>query len=338
MSGPSRHFCTYFDKHYLSRGLALYHSLRAHHPSFRLYVCCMDEETRSYLTARALPNMVIVGREQLEAHDPELLATRPTRTLIEYYFTSTPCWLRFVFDHASDIDLLTYVDADFRFFASSELAFDEMGSASIAVVEHRFPEQFRHLETRGRFNVGWLSFRRDAQGLACINWWRERCLEWCYDRLEAGKYADQKYLDEWPRLFDRLAVLEHKGLDVAPWNLPGSRIEVDGALVKIAGEPLICFHFHGLKHVAGRLYESGVRGFGVKLDATLRHHIFEPYLLELARHEAELARAQLTRGHARSQRHQQTARARWLGRATRLVTIARLLLSGTYLLAPRTGH
>jgi hypothetical protein len=332
---PLRHFCTYFDKNYLSRGLALYDSLRAHQPSFRLYVGCFDEETRAELTRRALPGVVAIAQSELEAHDPELAATRAGRTRVEYFFTSTPSWLRFVFDRFGEVELLTYVDADIRFFSTSEPLFAEMGTASIAAVEHRYPRHLRYLEDRGRFNVGWLSFRRDAQGLACVDWWRERCIEWCYDRVDGGRYADQKYLDEWPGRFDMLRVLQHKGVNVAPWNVAASRVEVEGSTVRVDGDPLICFHFHGLKHVAGPLYESGLRSYRVRLGPTLRRHVFEPYLRELMCHEAELTRAGVTSGHAKSQRHVASGLRRLVQRATRLVTVARLLMSGAYLLAPR---
>jgi hypothetical protein len=332
---PNRDLCTYFDKNYLSRGLTLYHSLRAHLPSFRLFVLCLDQATKDYLTAQALPGIVAVSRSELEAHDPALVATRPTRTLIEYYFTSTPCWLKCVFDRFPDIELLTYLDADFRFFSSPEPLFAEMGSSSIAVVEHRFPPALRYLEDRGRFNVGWLSFRRDAEGLACLAWWRERCVEWCYDRLESDRFADQKYLDQWPHLFRNLVVLQHKGVNVAPWNLDDTRFHVDGAVPMIDEQPLICFHYHGFKHVVGPLFESGLWGYPVKLNSLLRSAIFAPYVSELLQHEAALERAGIATGTAKSLRYL-TGGLR--GLAQRTVRSFSALLSGTCIWAPRAAR
>lgn len=331
---PTRTFCTYFDKNYLSRGLALYHSLRAHHPSFRLFVLCLDEATKSYLTRKALPGVVPFSYSELEAHDPELLATRPTRTRVEYYFTSTPSWILFVLQQPG-VDLVTYVDADFLFFSSPEPLFAEMGAAPIAVVEHRFPPALRHQEDRGRFNVGWLSFRRNEEGLACLSWWRERCIEWCYDRIEGDKFADQKYLDQWPRLFPNLVVLQHKGVNVAPWNVDADRFNLRGSQRNVDEQPLICFHFHGFKQVIGPIYQSGLQGYPVRLSKALRQGVFEPYLTELTRHEAELAREGVTDGAAKSLRY---VTGGWRELSRRALDLASALRTGTWLWASRPAR
>ena len=110
------------------------------------------------------------------------------------------------------------------FFARPGPIFAAMdaASASVLVTAHRFPEWLRHYKQHGKFNVGILSFRNDAAGRACLDDWRTRCLAWCYDRLEDGKYADQKYLDEWPaRLGAALLVLDRPGVNLAPWNWMG---------------------------------------------------------------------------------------------------------------------
>ncbi|MBR1152656.1 hypothetical protein [Bradyrhizobium sp. JYMT SZCCT0428] len=50
-------YCTYFDHNYLSRGLALYHSLQQHEPGARLWVLCMSEACHRILTALDLPDL-----------------------------------------------------------------------------------------------------------------------------------------------------------------------------------------------------------------------------------------------------------------------------------------
>jgi hypothetical protein len=46
------HYATYFDRHYLTRGLALYRSLVRHSRPFALWVLCLDKETHRTLSRR----------------------------------------------------------------------------------------------------------------------------------------------------------------------------------------------------------------------------------------------------------------------------------------------
>src|SRR5207237_5145326 len=111
------------------------------------------------------------------------------------------------------------------------------------------PPSRKHEAKSGIYTVGWVSFRRDADGLACLRWWRERCLEWCRDRHEDGRFADQKYLDDWPTRFEGVRVLQHKGANLAPWNLSNVTVQIREGRIQADEEPLLFFHFHGLKQV-----------------------------------------------------------------------------------------
>src|SRR5437588_871788 len=216
--GPE--FCTLFDANYLPRGLALYESLKRYAPDARLRVFCMDEVAERILEGLALPDLTVISLAELERHDPDLASVKSDRSQVEYCWTSTPCVIRYCFDHEPELDRITYIDADVFFFSSPQPLLGELGSSSVQIVPHRYaPEYLQFEESSGIYNVEWLTFRRDHRGLAALNWWRERCIEWCYYRYEDGKLGDQKYLDDWPQRFDGVSVLEHVGGGVAPWNV-----------------------------------------------------------------------------------------------------------------------
>ncbi|MDO8722362.1 MAG: hypothetical protein Q7J31_09050, partial [Syntrophales bacterium] len=210
------YFCTYFDRNYLSRGLAMYRSLREHCPEFRLWVLCMDEATLEASTQFDLPEVELISLPDFEKDDEPLVWAKQNRSQVEYYFTCTPSLPLYVLNHWPEVNLITYLDADLFFFASPAPLFEELGAGSVAIIGHRFPPHLRDKERYGIYNVGWLSFRRDENGFVCLNWWRERCIDWCYDREEDGRFADQKYLDDWPSRFQNLIVLQHKGANLAP--------------------------------------------------------------------------------------------------------------------------
>ena len=171
-----------------------------------------------------------------------------------------------------------------------------MKGNSVGIIEHRFPDELKHLERYGIFNVGWLTFRRDSNGLSSLNWWRERCNEWCYVQHEENRFADQKYLDRWPSLFSGLRVIEHKGANVAPWNLAKHRPSLNGNVCMIGNEPLIFFHFHGLKHWFWRFYHPNFDLYNLKVnqEKIAIKNIVQPYLKSLTETQKFLSNSSVT--------------------------------------------
>lgn len=280
-----RFFCTYFDRTYLSRGLALHESLLRHCPSSRLWVLCMDDATHEILTRLSPPHLHPIALADFERGDTELLKAKPSRSRIEYYFTCSPSLPLYVLNHHAEVDLITYLDSDLFFFASPEPVFAEMSDRSIAIIEHRYTPHLRHLLPNGIFNVSWLSFRRDERGLACLGWWRERCLEWCYDRVEPTRFADQKYLDTWPAQFEGVVVLQHKGANLAPWNLLNYSLRAGEEGIGVDDQELVFYHFQGLKPFGQASWELGLSGYGVRPTRFLKQQIYGPYLRVLAEKE-----------------------------------------------------
>ncbi len=277
-----RYFCTYFDERYLVRGLALYQSLKQHCSPFNLWVLCMNRACYDALSQLDLPHLDLIALEEIEKNDAELLNTKKTRSLIEYYFTCTPCLPLFILNHYPEVDHITYLDADLFFFSDLTPIYDEIADKSVGIIEHRFAPEFSIMEMNGRYNVGFVFFRRDNHGLACLHWWRERCIEWCYDRYEIGRFADQKYLDEWPNLFPEVISLQHKGANLAPWNLGNYKIWRDDGGICIDGEPLIFFHFHALKQLNRWFYDPNLVFYQITPSRAVRKGIYEPYIQTLA--------------------------------------------------------
>jgi len=273
-----RWFCTYFDRNFMTRGLALYESLRRHCPDAQICIVCLDDESRETLAKMKLPGVKAISLAELENYEPELLVAKGNRGLLEYYYTLTPIIILFALDHFSESDMLTYLDSDLFFFNDPQPLFDELGHDSISIIGHRFPPKLLHLAKFGIYNVAWLTFRRDARAMDCLRWWRDRCLEWCFDRLEGNRYADQKYLDDWPERFEGVKVLQHKGANVAPWNLANYEISEDDGTVLVDGEKLLFFHFHRFRQVAGRVYDTNLAPYGAKASAAVKQAIFEPYI------------------------------------------------------------
>jgi len=286
-----RHFCTYFDHRYLPHALALTASLRQHCGGFRLWALCMDDAALSALRALAIPEVTPISLDEFEHGDDALAAAKRNRSTIEYYFTCTPSLPLYVLRLDPSIEAVTYLDADLYFFADPQPLFDEIGGASVAIIPHRFPaENAPRFERYGIYNVGWLTFRRTADGLACLQWWRERCIEWCFDREEPSRFADQKYLDEWPSRFKSVHIVRHKGANVASWNLANYEMTRRDGRVFVDDEPLIFFHFHHFKRRRTWLFETDFAPHGARVNRVLKHDVLTPYCRVLDENAATAAR------------------------------------------------
>jgi hypothetical protein len=283
-------FCTYFDHRYLPQMLALVGSLRRSCPTFRLFALCLDEEARLALASLGLPEVVPVPLAELERAYPALPAVRSGRSRLEYYFTCSPFLPAFVLDRFADVQTITYLDADLFFFADPRPLFEEIGPAPVAIIGHRYPARLRDLEIYGVYNVGWLTFRRGAVAASCLGWWQERCVEWCFDRPEAGRFADQKYLDEWPARFPGTVVLQHRGAGIAPWNLEDHPIAFAGGRGVVDGHPLIFVHFHGVKRVGACVWDLGFAPYGSRATGVVVRRVFGPYLDAVRRGERRVRR------------------------------------------------
>jgi hypothetical protein len=271
------HFCTYFDRNYLAQGLALYRSLVEHAGDFRLWVLCFDDPTFEFIGKMALENLRPIALRDFEAGDEALRRAKANRSRVEYYFTCSPSWPLYLLNRFPEIDLVTYLDADLLFYSDPRPIYEELGDRSILIIGHRFPERLRFMEHHGIYNVGLVAFRNDGCGRKCLEWWRERCLEWCYDRLEEGRFADQKYLDDWPERFGSVAVLRHKGAGLAPWNWMNYSIVTEDGKTSVDGQPLVFYHFQGVRLLTNRLFDPGVLVYG-RMPTPLRRHLYIGYL------------------------------------------------------------
>lgn len=274
------HICTLFDSNYLIRGLTLFRSLQRHSDDIQFYALCLDEKCYQTIKQVGQKNIHPIRLYEIEQWDRRLLDAKKNRSRVEYFFTLSPALPLYLLNTFKNIDIITYMDADLFFYTSPAPIYKALGNHSIQIIEHRFSEHLKDKEIYGRFNVQCQSFRRDKQGISCLEKWHEECIDWCYDRLEDDKFADQKYLDKWPELYPNLSILQHKGAGVAPWNWARYPITQEGNHTFINGDPLIFYHFHAIKILKKCLISHGLTDFGV-MPKKLLKWFYKGYIKEL---------------------------------------------------------
>jgi hypothetical protein len=278
------YFCTLFDSNYLTRGLTTYESLsQVCTDGFQLYVFTFDDRCYTILKQLNLPNLIPISLSEFE--DEALLRIKSTRSRGEYCWTCTSSTILYAIN-TYQLPHCTYIDADMIFYNNPKVLIDEIPKdCNVLITEHRYTKQYDKSKIAGKYCVQFMYFDNTDNGLHILTWWRHQCLEWCYNRIEDGKFGDQKYLDDWTTRFKGVHVLQHLGGGLAPWNIQQYQIYNDKVLIhnslnkkSITLQPIF-FHFHGVK-----LYENGSVIFAPKmylLNDAIKKQFYEPYIQKL---------------------------------------------------------
>jgi len=274
-------YTTYFDKNYLDRGLALISSVRKYDKESKIFVLAFDETVAKEVRDR-FPDVKILIEQDLIDFEPRLSETKKVRSRIEQYFTQTPILMRRVLQETIIGEVCVYLDADLYFFKTPDLVIKEMNDHSVGIIAHKFSRKLeQRLSKFGKYNVGWVGIRNDQSGQDCVKWWGESCLNWCFDKAEDGKFADQGYLNEFPNRFNAVKVLENPGFNLAPWNVGNYRLSLKDSILHVDDlHPLVFYHFHGLSRGFGR-YFTGEITYRTRLNKELKKFAYQKYIANL---------------------------------------------------------
>ena len=149
---------------------------------------------------------------------------------------------------------LLFMDSDMLTFSSMNPIKDMLNNHSILLTPHIFSAfpmdackpQERDILKAGVFNAGFMGLKNDETGKAFLKWWTSRMVDQCYEKPKLGWVVDQNWLNLVPVYFKNVEVIEHRGCNVAYWNLHERRLEKKGNEYFVnETEPLLFFHFSG---------------------------------------------------------------------------------------------
>lgn len=266
-------YVTLFDSKYLPQGIALHSSLMRFGGNFCLWIVCIDEKCYELLRSLGLVNVNLLKLRDCETD--ELRDIKNNRTLQEYCWTLTPFVYNFVFDRDEKIERLTYLDADVWLRKPVTPIFDEFNQSrkKVLITDHGYAPEYDASATSGQYCVQFVSFIRLGSEMI-LKEWQNQCLEWCFNRIEDGKFGDQKYLDNWPVKYpDLVHVLQKEHLTLAPWN--ASRFPYGNSVL---------WHFHGLRlsqNPESELFHVSLCETYPLLDV-VKKNIYFPYVKEIS--------------------------------------------------------
>jgi alpha-N-acetylglucosamine transferase len=267
----TENFVTFFDFGYFPHGVALARSLKRHFTgNFKLHIVCVDDLSFVALTQLALD---FVKLHRLSTHETnELLVAKGTRTHGEYCWTLTPFVFDMIFNEDPNINRITYLDSDLWFRGDCSTIFDEFNASKkpVLITKHAYHPDYDQSSTSGVFCVQFITMERD-RARQIRETWQRQCLEWCYARVEPGRFGDQKYLDEWPKLYTSdVHILNQESSILGPWN--AKRFPYSDA---------IAWHFHGFRLAENEGNYTGTLNSFYEIPAPTLREVYQPYLAEL---------------------------------------------------------
>jgi len=276
-------FCTLFDSNYLAKGLVMHQSLINVCTDFQLYIFAFDEKTYTVLLQLQLKDVTVISLSEFE--DPELLSVKPSRTKAEYCWTCASSTILYCLNNF-DIDHCTYVDSDLFFYSNPTVLVDEMYDKDVLIIDHRYSAEYDQSALSGKYCVQFMCFKNTNNGLKILHWWRDACIDWCYNRREDGKFGDQKYLDDWMERFSGVHELKNLGGGVAPWNV--QQYVINSEKSGICGIEkatdtsfqFVFYHFHYLNNQ--KINFINEFNFGpYSLSDNVIKYIYKPYIAKL---------------------------------------------------------
>ncbi len=235
-------FCTLVTYKYLPKCIALLDSIKKHTNSFHLWICCMDTSAYNLLKELKLENVTLLELSAIE--DERLKSVKKRRREHEYCWTLKAPLLMHIFENYEAADSLIYLDSDLFLFSGPEKCFKYLNDYSVYLTCHNFSQEFSHLDKiKGKFNAGIIGFKRCSSALGYLRWWGKKCIEWCYDAVSKGRFADQKYIERFVKSNGSTYVEGSAGVNAAIWNIRNKSVQKRDEGVYIGEDMLVFYHF-----------------------------------------------------------------------------------------------
>jgi hypothetical protein len=148
-------------------------------------------------------------------------------------------------------ECVLYFDPDITVFAPLAAVIEPLADNDIVLTPHttepvpldgKRPTEIDLLRG-GAYNLGFIGVANTPPARAMLAWWAERLERYCLDDVSFGLFFDQKWIDLVPALFPRTAIVQHRGCNVAYWNLHSRPLGASDPPRLVSGEPVIFFHF-----------------------------------------------------------------------------------------------
>ncbi|MGJ7901619.1 hypothetical protein [Lysobacter sp. 1R34A] len=243
---------TSINNGYLPKARILAASVRKHHPEARMVLMLSD---RKHPSLDYSDFDQVLMPEDLGIEVENIDAWLFDHTVVELCTAVKPFAFRKLFKQG--FKNVVYLDPDTVVYSRMSELETDMERHPVTLTPHvSVPAQdvddlhdgemlgcLRH----GVFNLGFLALTDQGEGPAFLQWWLDRCRDYCYDDNQRGLFTDQKWIDLAPCFFSTLNIMRLPSYNVATWNLYYRRVGrgTDGEISVNEIYPLRFYHFSG---------------------------------------------------------------------------------------------
>jgi len=240
---------TLCSNNYLAHALTLGNSVLEHNPGYTFKIGLVDRKVPE-VDYQSLGYEIIEAESiRIEGFEELILkySVRELNTAVKAAF------FRYFFSQVEDNSTVIYLDPDiivFHPFLDLENMLNEKNivltphfTTPISDDRHQQEEDFLN---SGLYNLGFIAINKTHQGLEMVDWWDKNLREKGFIRFERGMFTDQIWINFVPLYFEDTAILDHKGYNVAYWNLHERELTDNHKVITKGKEyPLVFYHFSG---------------------------------------------------------------------------------------------
>lgn len=245
----NRAACTIVSVNYLHYARVLCNSFHKCHPDLQFFVLLVDRLPARMDVSNEPYELVCV--EDLDIPDFRSVAFK--YDVLELNTNVKATFLKSLLNRG--LDEVVYLDPDIFIYQSLEPIFNALEKHSIVLTPHALSphpgdhgrSELSHLKN-GIYNLGFIAVRQNSETRRFLSWWEDRCWNFAYATPQSYMFVDQKWIDLAACFFDSIGLLKHQGCNVAYWNLYERFVtHVDGKMTVNSNDPLIFFHFSGIR-------------------------------------------------------------------------------------------
>lgn len=276
---------TLFDLSYAARGLAMLESSRV--PYSRQSVLLLGSSGSNFARALQARGVNVYFEDDFLSDNPELLTQWSQKTRAEQIFTLGPVFLRKILESSPTDSWVFYVDSDVFFYSEIQTHLMLEGKDLVLVPHSHSWWNRGRLSKYGYFNVGIVGFKSSKVGKRAAAIWSALVKQWCFDRVEGNKYADQKYLERLALTYPAQTESPPRDYHLAPWNSSFLRIlpADDGTMQIRGGKAIVSFHFQGLRKSGSYWIIGHLQYFGLASESLISQ-VYVPYVRAVEKNES----------------------------------------------------